>query len=158
MLEEQRSGAKAIDDQYARIGIRTFQIDKEEGLKINGEPFFSLGANRHQDHPYVGYALPASAHYRDAIKLREAGFTSFRCHYPQDPAFMDACDELGILTIVSNPGWQFMGGELFRKRACQNAREMIRRDRNRPSVLLWEAQMNETDNHLVAPRTVPSSA
>jgi beta-galactosidase len=150
VLEDGGAGAKTIDDQFARIGIRTFHIDKDEGLKINGEYFFSLGANRHQDHPYVGYALPASAHRRDAVKLREAGFTSYRCHYPQDPAFMDACDELGILAIVSNPGWQFMGDELFRKRVCQNAREMIRRDRNRPCVLLWEAQLNETDNSLVA--------
>lgn len=141
---------KPIDDQYARIGIRRFHIDKEAGLSINGEEFFSLGANRHQDHPYVGYALPASAHYRDAKKLRDAGFTSYRCHYPQDPAFMDACDELGILAIVSNPGWQFVGDDVFRQRVYQNAREMIRRDRNRPSVLLWEAQLNETDNSSVA--------
>jgi beta-galactosidase len=149
VFEEGRED-RPIDDQYARIGIRTFHIDKEAGLTINGEKFFSLGANRHQDHPYVGYALPASAHFRDAKKLREAGFTSYRSHYPQDPAFMDACDELGILAVVSNPGWQFMGDEVFRKRVYQNAREMIRRDRNRPSVLLWEAQMNETDNSLVA--------
>jgi beta-galactosidase len=141
---------KAVDDQYTRIGIRRFRIDKEAGLSINGEKFFSLGANRHQDHPYVGYALPASVHYRDAKKLRDAGFTSYRCHYPQDPAFMDACDELGILAVVSNPGWQFMGNEVFQQRVYQNAREMIRRDRNRPSVLLWEAQMNETDNSPVA--------
>ena len=146
ILEE----GKPVDDQYTRIGIRRFRIDKQDGLYINGEKFFSLGANRHQDHPYVGYALPSSAHYRDAIKLRDAGFTSYRCHYPQDPAFMDACDELGILAVVSNPGWQFMGDEVFRKRVCQNAREMVRRDRNRASVLLWEAQMNETDNDLVA--------
>jgi beta-galactosidase len=139
-----------VDDQYTRIGIRRFHIDKEAGLSINGEMFFSLGANRHQDHPYVGYALPASAHYRDAKKLRDAGFTSYRCHYPQDPAFMDACDELGILAVVSNPGWQFMGDEVFKQRVYQDAREMIRRDRNRPCVLLWEAQLNETDNSAVA--------
>lgn len=143
-------GNEPIDDQYVRVGLRTFQIDKETGLTINGENFFSLGANRHQDHPYVGYALPASAHYRDAKKLREAGFTSYRSHYPQDPAFMDACDELGMLAIVSNPGWQFVGDEIFRQRVYQNAREMIRRDRNRPCVLFWEAQLNETDNSLVA--------
>jgi beta-galactosidase len=141
---------KPVDDQYTRIGIRRFHIDKDDGLFINGEHFFTIGANRHQDHPYVGYALPASAHYRDAKKLRDAGFTSYRCHYPQDPAFMDACEELGILAIVSNPGWQFMGDEVFKERIYQNAREMIRRDRNRPCVLLWEAQMNETDNSSVA--------
>ena len=141
---------KPIDDQYTRVGIRKFHIDRDAGLSINGEKFFSLGANRHQDHPYVGYALPASAHLRDAKKLRDAGFTSCRGHYPQHPAFMDACDELGILAVVSNPGWQFIGNDVFRQRVYQGAREMIRRDRNRPCVLLWEAQMNETDNSSVA--------
>jgi beta-galactosidase len=138
------------DDEYTRIGIRSIHFDKDTGLSINGQPFFSVGANRHQDHPYVGYALPASAHYRDAYKLREAGFTSYRSHYPQDPNFMDACDELGILAIVSNPGWQFMGDDVFKQRAYQDAREMIRRDRNRPSVILWEVPMNESNNRTVA--------
>ena len=59
---------------------------------------------------------------------------------------MDACDEFGILTIVSNPGWQFVGDEVFGARAIQNARVMVRRDRNRPSVILWEAALNESDN------------
>ncbi|GGH17282.1 beta-galactosidase [Silvibacterium dinghuense] len=140
----------SVDDQYLRIGIRTFRFDRDEGLVLNGEKFFSLGANRHQDHPYVGCALPASAHYRDAWKLRDAGFTSYRCHYPQHPAFMDACDELGILGIVSNPGWQFIGDAVFRERVYQDAREMIRRDRNHACVVLWEAQLNETDNRSVA--------
>lgn len=141
---------RIIDDQYTRIGIRSIQFDKDRGLLINNQPFFSIGANRHQDHPYVGYALPPSAHYRDAVKLREAGFTSYRSHYPQDPSFMDACDELGILAIVSNPGWQFVGDDVFKRRAYRDAREMIRRDRNRPSVMIWEAALNETDNSSVA--------
>ena len=141
---------QVTDDQHSRIGIRSIRFDKDHGLFINGQPFFSIGANRHQDHPYVGYALPASAHYRDAYKLRDAGFTSYRSHYPQDPSFMDACDELGILAIVSNPGWQFVGDDIFKKRVYQDAREMIRRDRNRPSVILWEATMNESDNSSMA--------
>ena len=140
-----------VDDVWSRIGIRSIRFDKNEGLLLNGEPFFSSGANRHQDHPYVGAALPDSAQYRDVKKLRDAGFTSYRSHYPQAPAFMDACDELGMLAIVSNPGWQFMGGDLFKSRAYQNAREMVRRDRNHPCVILWEAQLNETDNRPVAP-------
>jgi beta-galactosidase len=141
---------KAVDDQYTRVGIKRIAFDRETGLTINGEHYFSVGANRHQDHPYVGYALSASAHYKDVKKLREAGLTSYRSHYPQDPAFMDACDELGVLAIVSNPGWQFMGDDVFRQRAYKNAQKMVRRDRNHACVLLWEAQMNETDNSTVA--------
>ncbi len=141
---------QVTDDLYTRIGIRSIRFEKERGLLINGQKFFSLGANRHQDHPYVGYALPPSAHYRDAYKLKEAGFTSYRCHYPQDPSFMDACDELGILAVVSNPGWQFVGDEIFKQRAYQDAREVIRRDRNRPSVAIWEVALNESDNTSLA--------
>jgi beta-galactosidase len=142
---------KITDDQYSRIGIRSIVFERDRGLLINGEPFFSIGANRHQDHPYVGYALPSSAHHRDAYKLRAAGFTSFRSHYPQDPSFMDACDELGILAIVSNPGWQFVGDDVFKKRVYQDAREMVRRDRNHPSVIIWEAALNESNNASIAP-------
>jgi len=119
-------------------------------LFINGQRFCSLGTNRHQDHPFVGYAMPDSAQWRDVKKLREAGFTSVRSHYPQSPAFMDACDELGMLVIVSNPGWQFVGDEIFQQRAIQNARTMVRRDRNRPSVILWEAALNESNNSNLA--------
>jgi beta-galactosidase len=138
--------AELVDEQTIRIGIRNIRFDSRDGLFINNEKFFSIGANRHQDHPYVGYALPDSANWRDVKKLREGGFTSVRSHYPQAPAFMDACDELGMLAIVSNPGWQFVGDEVFRRRAIDNARLMVRRDRNRPSVILWEAALNESNN------------
>jgi beta-galactosidase len=138
--------AGLVDEQTFRIGIRHIRFDSAEGLFINNKKFVSIGANRHQDHPYVGYALPDSAHWRDVKKLREGGFTSIRSHYPQAPAFMDACDELGMLAIVSNPGWQFVGDEVFRQRAIHNARLMVRRDRNRPSVILWEAALNESNN------------
>ena len=147
---EVRVGNKTVDDQYTRLGIRTIRFDTDSGLYINGERFFSLGANRHQDHPYVGYAVPDSDQYRDAKKLRDAGLTSYRSHYPQSPAFMDACDELGILAIVSNPGWQFTGDDLFKQRVYENARLMVRRDRNHPSAVLWEGQLNESDNNPTA--------
>jgi beta-galactosidase len=137
-------GGKTTDTVSTRIGIRQFRFTVADGLLINGKKFLSIGANRHQDHPYVGYAIPASDQWRDAKRLREAGFTSFRSHYPQDRAFLDACDELGILVIESNPGWQIGGDELFTNRVYQNGREMIRRDRNRPSLMLWEAELNET--------------
>jgi len=143
-------GGRVSDEEFTRIGIRSIHFEKEKGLLINGQSFFSVGANRHQDHPYVGYALPPSAHYRDVYKLREAGFTSYRSHYPQDPSFMDACDQLGMLAIVSNPGWQFIGGDVFKKRVFRDAREMIRRDRNHPCVIIWEAALNESDNHSIA--------
>lgn len=137
------AGDQIVDSRATRIGLRRIEF-KPEGLYINGGKFFASGFNRHQDHPYVGYALSNSQHYRDARKMREAGFSSFRSHYPQDPAFMDACDELGILCVVSNPGWQFFGNQTWIDRINQNARDMVRRDRNHPSAVIWEPFPNET--------------
>jgi beta-galactosidase len=142
-----------VDHRTTRIGIRRIEF-KVDGLYINGAKHFASGFNRHQDHPYVGYALPDSAHWRDAKKMREAGLTSFRSHYPQSPAWMDACDEFGILCIVSNPGWQFYGNRTWEARLFQNAREMVRRDRNHPSAILYEPFPNETGYSDQAARTL----
>jgi len=133
-----------IDEVSAKIGIRKFDIVNEK-LLIDGEPLLLVGTNRHQEYPYIGNALSDNAQYRDAVKIKEAGFNIVRLsHYPQSPAFMNACDELGILTIDAIPGWQFIGNELFVQRSFQNARDLIRRDRNHPSVVFWELSLNET--------------
>jgi beta-galactosidase len=139
-----------VDSTDTTVGLRRIDWDVNRGLLINGAKFFTFGANRHQDHPHLGYALSDAAQWREAQKLKDAGFTSFRSHYPQSTAFMNACDALGILAIVSNPGWQYCGGELFQQRALHNARLMVRRDRNHPSVILWEAALNESDNRALA--------
>lgn len=135
-----------VDRQDIRIGIRTIRFDSDNGFMINGERLVFRGANRMADYPYVGYAMPNSGQVRDAIKLKEAGFQAVRtAHYPQDPAFLDACDELGLMVIAPIPGFQYVGGRTFRERSYQDMRDLIRRDRNRPSVILWELSLNETD-------------
>ena len=136
-----------IDGYYRRIGIRSIEFKGKDGFWLNGKPFGQLvGANRHQDFAYVGNALPNSQQWRDAKRLRDAGCTIIRvAHYPQDPAFMDACDELGLFVIVATPGWQYWNKDpKFGELVHQNTREMIRRDRNHPSVLMWEPILNET--------------
>ena len=135
---------RLADEVVTRIGIRTFAF-RPDGLFINGERFFSIGFNHHQDVPYLGVAVPDAMQARDVAKLRAAGMTSFRSHYPHAPAFMDACDELGVLTIVSTPGWQYFKNDpAFLARSYQMTREMIRINRNRPSVILWEIGLNES--------------
>lgn len=140
------SEGEMLDRRTIRFGIRRISFSRSGGFTINGHRLRLRGTNRHQDHPYVGYALPPAAQRRDARRIKEAGFDYVRLsHYPQAPEFLDACDELGIVVMNAIPGWQFMGGEQFREACRQNAREVIRRDRNHPCVVLWELSLNETE-------------
>lgn len=136
------------DAVISRIGIRSIEFRGSEGLYINGKSFEDklMGVNRHQDYAYIGNAVPNNLHWLDVKKMRDAGFRIIRsAHYPQDPAFMDACDELGMFIIVATPGWQYWNSDpMFEKRILSDIRNMVRRDRNHPSVLLWEPILNET--------------
>ncbi len=95
----------------------------------------------------MGYAVPAAAQWRDARRIKDAGFDYIRLsHYPHSPAFLDACDELGLVVMNCIPGWQYFGRDpAFAELQYRNSRELVRRDRNRPSVILWEVSLNETE-------------
>lgn len=138
-----------VDGYMQRIGIRSIEFKGTDGFWLNNEPYPEavIGGNRHQDFAVIGNALSNSMHWRDAKKLRDAGMIIIRnAHYPQDPAFMDACDELGLFVIENIPGWQFWSNNPeFEDRVYEDIRKMVRRDRNRSSVWLWEPILNETN-------------
>ncbi|MDB4905456.1 MAG: glycoside hydrolase family 2 [Gemmatimonadetes bacterium] len=138
-------GGAVIDVEQVRTGIRRIEITRD-GFRINGERMFLRGTNRHQEHPYVGFAVPAEAQHRDARRIKDAGFDYIRLsHYAHAPAFMDACDELGIVVMDCLPGWQYFGTDpAFTELQYRNCRDLIRRDRNHPCVIMWEVSLNET--------------
>ena len=137
-----------VDGYRRRIGIRSIEFKGKDGFYLNGKPYGKplIGANRHQDFAVVGNAVANSIHWRDAKKLKDAGMEIIRnAHCPQDPAFMDACDELGLFVIVNTPGWQFWNdAPEFAQRVYSDIRNVVRRDRNHPCVWLWEPILNET--------------
>lgn len=136
-----------VDGGIVRMGIRKAEFKGKDGFWLNGKPYHQLiGGNRHQDFAYVGNAMPNSQQWRDAKRLKDAGMTIVRCaHYPMDPAFMEACDELGLFIIVPTPGWQYWNKDpRFGELVHENTRQIIRRDRNHTCVLLWEPILNET--------------
>ena len=138
---------KVIDGYRQRVGIRSIEFKQNEGLWINGKPYDGklMGTNRHQDFAVLGNALPNSMQWRDAKKLRDAGLKVIRTHYVIDPAFMDACDELGVFALVEVPGWQFWNNEsVFGERVYSDIRNMIRIHRNHASLFFWEPILNET--------------
>jgi beta-galactosidase len=129
-----------------RIGFReaSFQPD---GFYLNGERLQLFGLNRHQLFPYAGMAMPARVQRQDAAILKqELNCNMVRCsHYPQSPHFLDACDELGLLVWEEAPGWQHVStSPAWQDLVVQNVRDMVVRDRSRPSVIIWGTRLNET--------------
>ncbi|MFI9105410.1 glycoside hydrolase family 2 TIM barrel-domain containing protein [Streptomyces fildesensis] len=144
--ELHRSGVP-VDHVVTRFGIRTLAWTKADGFVLNGRRLLLSGTNRgHQEYPYVGHAAPAAQQRRDARLIKESGANFVRsAHYPPHPAFLDACDELGLMVMDSIPGWQNWNDDpRFRENSYNDTRTMIRRDRNHPSVVLWEVSLNET--------------
>jgi len=146
-------GAK--DEFHTRIGFREARYTPD-GFMLNGERVKLIGLNRHQTFPYVGGAMPDRVQRRDAwILRRELHCNIVRTsHYPQSPAFLDACDDLGLLVLEEIPGWQHIGDQVWQDLAVRNIDAMIRRDWNHPSIVLWGVRINESmDNHDLYTRT-----
>ena len=135
-----------IARQVIKVGIRKPEL-KADGFYLNGTKIFLSGTNRHQEYPYVGYAVPDNAQKRDAQLIKDAGFNFVRLsHYPQAPAFYEACDELGIIVMDAIAGWQYYNpSRIFEQRCRNDLYALTFRDRNHPSVIFWENSLNETN-------------
>jgi beta-galactosidase len=129
-------------------GLRTAVFERD-GFYLNGSRYRLFGLDRHQLFPYTGMAASARLQRRDAEILRyDLNCNMVRCsHYPQSPHFLDACDELGLMVWQEPPGWHYVGDAAWQDLAVQNVHDMIIRDRNRASVIVWATRLNETTNH-----------
>ena len=154
-----RSGTDAdLLDEYAlAVGIRTVAVDGTRFL-INGEPFNFTGFGMHEDHVTVGKGHNDALMLRDFELLEWIGANSFRTsHYPYAESFMDYADRHGIVVIDETPAVGLnmgLGGGIFGTQGyttfspetvneatqevhAQVIRELIARDKNHPSVVLW---------------------
>ena len=134
---------RVLDEKTIRFGFRTLQF-VAGGLYLNGQRVELRGLNRHQSYAYQGYAMPDSIQRLDAQLLKkELGCNAVRTsHCPPSPAFLDACDELGILVFTEMPGWQHLGDDTWKAQALQNCREMVCQYRNHPSIFLWGVRVS----------------
>ncbi|HHV62143.1 MAG TPA: beta-galactosidase [Firmicutes bacterium] len=142
------SQGRVVDQYSVRFGIRTAVFAEDGKFYLNGEPLKLRGLNRHQTYPYLGAAMPDRGQRKDADILRyELGLNIVRTsHYPQAPAFLDRCDEIGLLVFEEIPGWQHIGNDAWKSIVKENLRSMIIRDRNHPSIVLWGVRINESED------------
>ncbi len=146
---------KPTDTYTTRFGFRECKFTPE-GFILNGKCIQLRGLNRHQTYPWVGGAMPGRVQRRDADILRKDFKVNIvrTSHYPQSPHFLDRCDELGLLVLEEIPGWQHIGDQAWQDLACKNVEDMVRRDWNHPSIILWGVRINESaDNDEFYTRT-----
>lgn len=122
-----------VTDVYeTTTGIREVVFDAQSGFMLNGKPIKLKGVNMHQDHAGVGAAIPDALQAWRIKKLKEFGCNAYRAsHNPMTPALLDICDREGLLVIDEN---RLTGINTEHLRLLEN---MIKRDRNHPSVILW---------------------
>jgi beta-galactosidase len=131
LIVEVKDGAKLLDRQEMRYGIRTIEV-KPNGVFVNGKHTKLLGVNCHQDHAGVGSALPDYMQYYRISLLKRLGVNAYRTsHNPPTPELLDACDSLGMLvmdeTRLLNTGSEYMN----------QLERLVKRDRSRTSVFMW---------------------
>lgn len=136
----------AGDDLVERTGFREISIRGDQIL-LNGEPLRIRGVNRHEDHPDWGLALPEPLMLRDLELIEHLGANAIRgSHYPNDPRFLDLCDERGVLFIEEIPLWGYtaaqFASETIEDRAAAMVWAMVQRDVNHPAIWAWSV-LNE---------------
>ena len=134
---------RELDRVETHTGIRWVKFDKGKGFFLNGDHAKLIGINCHQTWPFIGAAVPNGLHRRDAEQIKAMGANWVRLsHYPQDPDFLDALDELGLMAIEEPPTWMDRGSEKWMANLEASFRSMIRRDRNHPAIIMWNACIN----------------
>ena len=126
----------ALHERRERFGFRTLEVRARDGVYLNGRKIVLKGINRHSFAPDTGRTLTREQNYADARLIRSANMNAVRMsHYPPDPAFLEAADELGLYVLNELAGWQ---GFYDTPTGARLIGQTIRRDVNHPSILFWD--------------------
>jgi hypothetical protein len=131
-----RSQRAVIHEIRQRFGFRTIEIKPGDGIYVNGTRIMFKGCCRHSFWPDSGRCLSQKISELDVNLIKDMNMNAVRMsHYPPDQHFLDVCDELGLYVLDELGGWQHCyGTEVGRKLVG----EMVRRDVNHPSIVLWD--------------------
>lgn len=147
-------GGDAFDRYTMPVGIRTIAVDGD-ALLLNGRPIYLRGFGRHEDFPVTGRGLLPALIVKDYALMEWVGANSFRTtHYPYSEPMMDLADRLGFLVIDETPAVGLFFAEEGRERRLalcrQYVRELIARDKNHPSAIIWSLANEPHSGHPAA--------
>ncbi|MDR2840483.1 MAG: beta-galactosidase [Paludibacter sp.] len=125
---------KIIHSYSEKIGFRDVEFRVNDGLYVNDVKVVLKGINRHSFYPDGGRTLNKEINVQDAELIREMNINAVRSHYPPDKSFLDACDSLGLFYLDELAGWQNSYDETV---GAKLVKEMIYRDVNHPSIVIW---------------------
>lgn len=129
-------GDRVVHRTHERFGFRTFEVRPGQGLYLNGQRILLKGVNRHSFRPDTARALTRKDNYDDVRTIRSMNMNAVRMsHYPPDESFLEAADELGLYVLDELSGWQHAHDTEVGRRLV---REMVERDVNHPSIILWD--------------------
>jgi len=138
------SGGKVVDEVVTPFGIRSLRWSVEQGFQLNGKSIKLHGGSVHHDNGPLGAAAFDRAEERKVELLKAAGFNAVRtAHNPPSPAFLEACDRLGLLVldepfdVWTQPKVKFDYARFFNEWWQRDIDAMVLRDRNHPSVVIW---------------------
>ena len=133
-LELKDRSGNIIQVREERIGFRTIEFFPHDGIYLNGTRLIVKGINRHSFSVDGGRTTSAAMSRQDALLIKEMNMNAVRSHYPPDEHFLDMCDSLGLVYIDELSGWH---GRYDTETGARLIREMVERDVNHPSVILW---------------------
>ena len=130
-----------VDDLLDRFGFRTVAV-KGRDILFNGRKLCIKGFNRHEEYGPFGCAVPVETMAHDLLLMKDMGANAVRtCHYPNDPRFLDLCDEMGLLVWEESHARglseEIMRRPDFRAQNLLCTREMVAQHYNHPSIFIW---------------------
>lgn len=131
-----REGNKIIHSIKQRFGFRTAELRAQDGFYVNGKKVIFKGVCRHSEWPETGRTLSRSVHLMDIAAMKDMNMNAVRMsHYPPDKEFLDLCDSLGLFVLDELTGWQAAYDTIV---ACKLVKELVVRDVNHPSIVIWD--------------------
>jgi hypothetical protein len=128
-------GDREIHSAAQTFGFRTVEVRRGLGLYVNGSPVRIRGTNRHSFWPTSGRTTNRTLSESDAALIKGMNMNAVRMsHYPPDPHFLETCDRVGLYVIDELAGWQ---AAYSTEAGRPLVAEMVRRDVNHPSIILW---------------------